>query len=730
LWLDLEQLLALPLDVSARAELWRLALDQQPQGERQSALPLVVALARHHGQLAVSSAADGEWEQMQEQLKASMEFYEQLIKHAPERAELGRREFGNLIGKLVADLHGYVYGENGPQPDERSRLCWYGYELTQLYRRLQLKPPDWLYPLEEQLVRKGSLDLYQMLQSTATDAASRQKLRRQALELLLQLGRLHHPCPRWILIRSQQLLSDEIEQTVSVQDGSSLTEASLQFLLGCLARLPLADELRDPVQLWAQRGIWSLQLLAHSPAAVRSPVDPSPTQVAIPEDAAASMQPAPTPSVVDSPVVAAVATQDLLRALSLSIDAWLADHPAGIKAHSLAPAFLPGRPILLLSDAKLSLNLASFLDASHAGHAEHALGTFFRALHQSRPNDEWKLADPYSALWSDLIVLWQGDQVLSREQFVGLARGMRLWCELGGEGGLNAEMLASTFPTFQFKAGQGLVRPGAAELAALQTILLEAQTLSASLAEIRRRHHDRDWMMNCGENWLDSAGSSSENLRRLHALSGFYASGHSPLESLQRWSQGSLRGLLGAELLVDEPSVVRLLPPVAQQLIKRTGQWPSLVQWPGDQAFYDFIAGQEVLFVTPLAAEVEGHHRTGLAFELFVDTVVRPYGLRCVEAPDSTYPNRPDRGFEYSLDHLLAQVERFHRQKPFSVFVADCGAYSLPLCSAVQQRYGVSCISIAGMMNAYFGVLSPSTQRWRASSRRAECWISVRIPKE
>jgi len=109
---------------------------------------------------------------------------------------------------------------------------------------------------------------------------------------------------------------------------------------------------------------------------------------------------------------------------------------------------------------------------------------------------------------------------------------------------------------------------------------------------------------------------------------------------------------------------------------------PALVQWPGDQAFYDFIAGQELLFVTPLASDVEAHHRTGLAFQLFTDITIQPYGLRCIEAPISIYPNRPERGFEDSLDRALEQVDRAFRQKPFSVFTAACGAYGLPLCEA------------------------------------------------
>lgn len=114
---------------------------------------------------------------------------------------------------------------------------------------------------------------------------------------------------------------------------------------------------------------------------------------------------------------------------------------------------------------------------------------------------------------------------------------------------------------------------------------------------------------------------------------------------------------------------------------------------------------------------MEAHHRTGLAFELFTDLVIQPYGLRCIEAPVSVYPNRPGGGFEDSLDRTLEQIERAYRQKPFAVFTAACGAYGLPLCEAVKQRYGVSCVYVGNLMHAYFGVLQRTSLDWRASSR-------------
>ena len=73
-------------------------------------------------------------------------------------------------------------------------------------------------------------------------------------------------------------------------------------------------------------------------------------------------------------------------------------------------------------------------------------------------------------------------------------------------------------------------------------------------------------------------------------------------------------------------------------------------------------------------------------------------------------------------DQLLEQIERSYKQKPFSVFTAACGCYGLPLCDAVKQRYGVSCVYIGNLMHAYFGLVQRTTAKWRAAHRIEENW--------
>ena len=735
LWLSVEQLLALPLEGDAKAKLWQLALQQRPDAAPEQQLPLVVALARHCGQASAAAGAEGQWLLMQEQLQQAVANYQRLVQLAPDRAGAARQELGNLIGKLIADLHASVHAEPPPPADERGSLCWHGFRLGQTYRQLQLEQPEWLWHLEEQLVREGAIGLRELAQAAGPsqdqpDGASpeqRQRWRRQALELLLQLGRLHQPTPAWILQAAQELLALETDALLA-DDGRDAQPAELQQLLGWLARLPLPAERLAPVQLAAQRGIWALQLLGEgAPAPAKSAAPSAAPAVAAPPAAPASTPAPAAPSTAASAGPMAAQLRDprqLHKAVGLAVQAWLADHPAGLQTRQLEPVLRPGAAPVLTAEGRLQLNLAPLLAFPQVELLDQLVPAFFNPLQEAGRGGELELVEPQSALWAELGALWQAGGQLNREQWRGLVYASELWQRCGGPGALDAQPLGWTLPVMPLQPGQSLLRPGNVELAALQTALFQREELDELLAEIRRRHHDRAWMESQRDQWWYDPSDGSENLRRLHTNAGFYASSHAPLESLQRWSQASLRALLSGPVLCGNDSITRMFWPVAQQLVRQTQQLPQLVQWPGEQAFYNFIAGQEVLFVTPLANDVEAHHRTGLAFALFTDLTIQPYGLRCIEAPVSVYPNRPDRGFEDSLDRTLEQIDRAYKQKPFAVFTAACGAYGLPLCEAVKQRYGVSCVYVGNLMHAYFGVLQRTSLEWRAASRINEHWIT------
>ena len=726
LWLDLEHLLDLPLDGEARAQLWRLALGQQAD-QPIARCALLIALARHCGQAAVAASAEGQWGLVTDYLEEAIGHYQQIGRADRQRQLAARQELAGLLGCLMANLHGAVHADAPTPAEERGALCWRGYQLALLHRQLGVERPGWLLELEEQLVREGGISLRQLAAdpNAPLDSQKRLVVRRQALELLLHLAGLHAPCPEWIDLAARELLVEEIELLGAAEADQGLDPEGVRRLLGWLPRLPLDGQTAAAVQVVVERARLSLELLEstfrRSPQAAALVVEQV-APVPVKEISEPQLQPEPKPQPHSFHGVFEQA-EDLAGYLMREVAGWLDHHGVGTGPVRLVLALAPDQKPVTGGPGSLQLNLSPLLAFPLVEQLDLLVCSFFEPLQQNTRGESFLQEEPNGAVYAALAGLWQQGKGLDAARFPGLVYATNLWSRCGGADGLGAQQEGWRLPVSQLRPGQLLVRPGNVELAALQSAIAGGEGLEQALMEIRRHHHDRAWMERHSEQWWMDPSDPVENIRRLHTNAGFYASSHAPLESLQQWSQATIAALLGGEVLFGNDSIVRMFLPVAQQLHRQSGKVPELVQWPGEKAFYDFIAGQEVLFVTPLAAEVEAHHRSGKAFALFNDLPISPYGLRCIPAPMSIYPNRPDRGFEESLERCLEQVDRSYRQRPFAVFTAAAGAYGLPLCHAVHRRYGVTCLYVGNAMHTFFGVEQSTTSGWMAERRQSENWL-------
>ena len=110
-----------------------------------------------------------------------------------------------------------------------------------------------------------------------------------------------------------------------------------------------------------------------------------------------------------------------------------------------------------------------------------------------------------------------------------------------------------------------------------------------------------------------------------------------------------------------------------------------------------FLGGEEVVVVGEGTEALQAAHRAGRLFE------GGAFGLRCLAAPQSRHPHRPAAGFEYSLEALVAAVEELHRERPFTVLLAEGGAYRLPLVQAIGSRFGVLAVAAASPLAGWLG---------------------------
>lgn len=579
--------------------------------------------------------------------------------------------------------------EEGPDPysdGEKAMLCWQARSLLRLARAVAEDLPQWFGLLEEQLTREGAI-LWRRELENGTELAGVARVR--ALTLLLDLGFLPEPGPDWAVQAATELMGQEVDQALQSEVmGTDSRERLLEWSRQLAILTPLDDGLKKRLQT----------VLAKALQPRETPAVSAPEPLPLPND-----------------------PEQLIALIHSGVEDWLEQSSTGGLPATLAMVCIPGARLVPHDRTRLELNLAPLLGIRQLNQLDRLVQAFFEPLQRAQRGTGLTLREPSSSLYASLGFLWrQGDQ-LTLEQFATLIYCTAVWNRCGGPGALGARMLPADFPPASFRPGECVLRPGNVELAALQSVLYAPEQLEEALAAIRRNHLNTAWMERQRDHWWFDPSDVVENLCRLHTYAGFYANAHAPLDDLERWSRGTLGALLHGQVVSAHTTT--WFYPVAQSLFEQTGLVPELTQWPGDQAFYDFIAGQEVLFVTPLAADVEKQHRSGKAFDLFSDLKIQPYGLRLVEAPMSIYPNRPRGGFNESLEHCLEQIDVLYRVRPFTVFTAACGGYGLPLCETVKERYGVSCVYTGNQMHAFFGVQQNASASWRKEQRKPENWV-------
>jgi hypothetical protein len=711
LQLRLQELLSLPIDPGSRVHLWKLALERLPREALAQRRTLQLVLSRQAAKACESWAKAGRWTEALTCALQHGQWLADLARENPPLAEVCRRDTAILLRHLIQDLHGAQEQPNCP-PQHQAELCRYGWRLVEKLRALGQPEPEALRVIEEQFVRIGSL-AWRELASTL-EGNERIAALDNGLDMALALMGLYDHDEEHVWIQRLPIELLQARRQLDLVPSGRL----LNWLESWLPRNPAADAAlasarRCQALLRGIKRVGEPPGIGGSPAAnypnpeagtggTAAQNEPAPLAVAplgatassanlSPQAPAEASSPAESGQQLSSTPPSPKATisgeelrqelrldeggiEGLRRRLARALKRW-SDRP-GQGPLAIDLGFRPGASLLEGDDGGLQLNLAPLLRCGDEAEVVELLQLLDNHLETLNRQPSWR-ATP-EILLTSLRSHWAAGGQLHASQCRALAAVVKL------RGPARVER--------PVQAGSQLLRPAPEELSLLMQVLRDESPMEQQLAEIRRQHHNQEWM--------ESEQGADWPLRRLHTAGGFYASSHAPLGSLRRWSDATMGALRQHGLVVDAANLGAALPLL--QYLAAEGVNLPVHDWPERWSLYELMGGQEVLLVTPGAAEVEAHHRSGAAFQLDPERSIPTYGLRCIEPPDSIHPRRPGVGFEQSLESLLGQVEQAWGQRAFQVFAIAAGAYSLPACQAVEQRHGATCLALGSELMEWF----------------------------
>ena len=669
IWLPLETIWEIPLSEPSRLVLWRYLLSQlddgkaDDEGDGDGRAALLASLCGLEPLVACQHLEHGGWDAAEGDWCAALEHHHQLRELKPKAAQALVPTLAEGLVQVLARLDQVLtHGQWTPPSSghEVAHLHGLACDLIDQIQTLGQPLPSWFAVVEEGLVHRGALALLEQPDRSC-------QLR--AVALLLRLAQLLKPVPDWLPIRVEAALIGLLTE-LTEQKEPAYTQTAIASLVGSCRQL--TELVAEPARRTA-----IAEALERAHLGIELPL--------------AKSEPALAP-----------------EQIGVLVEEWLEDTAMEAPPVDLGLVWVPGARALPHSPGRLDLNLAALTSpgAADPKALQRGIEAFFQPLQAPGLGRSFRLRQPLSSLLESLAHLWGSGGSLSPADCTALG------CPL----------LPAAIPAAVFEAGHCVVQPSAIQLAGLRSWLMDREGMESALATIRRHHHDPSFMAQQPHQESGDPGNALESLCQLQVEEGFYAHVANPFASLGAWAEPSLALLGSAQVVLDPQLPGHALFAVLQGLIQEQGKLPNLVGWPGEAAFYHCLAGQEVLLISPLAAEVEAQHRSGRAFDLFTDLPIAPYGLRCLQGPDSLYPHRPDQGFEASLAQCLQTIDHRASALPFTVFLTACGAYDLPLCRAVQQRYGCTVVAIGPNLHARFGLEQPASQGWRMLQRRADRW--------
>lgn len=223
------------------------------------------------------------------------------------------------------------------------------------------------------------------------------------------------------------------------------------------------------------------------------------------------------------------------------------------------------------------------------------------------------------------------------------------------------------------------------------------------------------WAMRVAEFGYDKEYSPA--YEKLCNNAGFFAEGNLKL-NLKKYSERM------QDVIRDVDYLIRWQYPKEEYFIRRyCSKSLKDIDWFGvvyrDKPMGTVLRGRRVLVISPFADAIKSQYeRRELVYS---DDYLPEFDLMTYKAVQTIAGNRDPRFANWfeALDFMCGEISKID----FDIALVGCGAYSLPLCSAIK-RTGKSAIHMGGDVQLLFGIMG---KRWEdnsfVQSMKNEYWI-------
>jgi hypothetical protein len=254
------------------------------------------------------------------------------------------------------------------------------------------------------------------------------------------------------------------------------------------------------------------------------------------------------------------------------------------------------------------------------------------------------------------------------------------------------------------------VRYGMVEIRLLDSLLRNPEKVNGSLHVIHNQLNDSDFMYQPmkqdASKWL-SSGDLDFNLKALMTNAGFYLSERfgNALSDLEHWKTAYISGILKGRLLSVPPAYPWFFGfsrRIQESLL--SSYIPEYLHFPSSERFFEMLKGKNVLILSPFKNQIDRMIKEGRLEKLYKNFKIFDINFISIEAPISTYPNRPGAGWMDSFSKLKSDVDNQFNNVKFDFFTASCGCYGIPICEYVYSQYSCTSLYYGNWLNTMMGI--------------------------